>query len=77
MKLFLILLLLLTGCSIIPGMQKEPTAKDKIDYTDKIISCIVFYDHIECLADDGEIYYAMRWKLDAVTRWDKSAWKVQ
>jgi outer membrane murein-binding lipoprotein Lpp len=66
----LILLLLLAGCS-------NSNSMDKIDISSQIISCKVFQDHIECMLDDGNIYYAMRSKVDAVTQWDKSTWAVQ
>ena len=62
----LLALLLLAGCSSI--------SKDKIDFTDQIISCLVFQDHIECKLVDGNTYYAMRSKIDRVTQYDKSAW---
>ena len=66
----IIILILLSGCS-----QSYTQINDKIDITNNIQSCIVFYDHYECKLIDGKTYYVMKSKINQVTSWDKSAWK--
>jgi len=70
--LLLMLLVILAACSKAP---ERSNVMGKVDLTDRLVSCTIFYDHTECQLNDGTIYYAMQNKINAVTKWDKSAWK--
>lgn len=66
--ILIIALFLLAGCNSQP---------QKIDVTQKLVKCVVFIDHTECIFTDGTIMTANNNKINAVTQWDKSAWKNQ
>jgi uncharacterized protein YcfL len=71
MKTFLLILaLLLVGCSQAPQPQK-------IDLSQKLVKCTIFIDHTDCYLTDGTILTANNNKINAVTLWDKSAWRNQ
>jgi len=71
--LFILALVLLSGCRQTQSTQSQ----DKIDISDQLVKCIVFFDHIECLLTNGRIYFAYQTKINEVTKWDRSAWANQ
>jgi len=71
--LFILALVLLSGCS----RTQQTQSQDKIDISDQLVKCTVFFDHIECLLTNGRIYFAYQTKINEVTKWDRSAWANQ